>query len=145
MWVLNFIPDWFFYLLLIIGIVGIIASYLFKFIPFIYMYKTPLQITSVVVIAFSVFMIGATVNENTWKEKVAELEKKVIEAEAQAGKVTTEVVTQYVTKKEVIREKGKDIIQVIEKEVVKLNDVCKLTPDVIKIHNSSALMVENKK
>jgi hypothetical protein len=82
-------------------------------------------------------MMGAVANNNEWKQRVAELEKQVESAKAESQKVTTEVVTQFVTKREVVKEKGQNIITYVDREVVKYNNECKLPPDVIKIHNDA--------
>lgn len=137
MWILNFLPDWFFTFTLVIGILGLIATFFLKFLPPVYMYRMPIQLVSGLVIAVSTYMMGAVANNNEWKQRVAELEKQVESAKAESQKVTTEVVTQFVTKREVVKEKGQNIITYVDREVVKYNNECKLPPDVIKIHNDA--------
>jgi uncharacterized membrane protein len=137
MWILNFLPDWFFTFTLVIGILGLIATFFLKFLPPVYMYRMPIQLISGLVIAVSTYMMGAVANNNEWKQRVAELEKQVESAKAESQKVTTEVVTQFVTKREVVKEKGQNIITYVDREVVKYNNECKLPPDVIKIHNDA--------
>ena len=60
MWILNWLPDWIFYAILLLGVVGLIATYLVKFIakfiPPFYVYKTPIQVASVIMIVFGTFM-----------------------------------------------------------------------------------------
>jgi len=137
MWILNFLPDWFFSATLVIGLLGLITTFFLKFIPPIYMYRMPIQLVSAFIIALSMYMLGAVANENKWRQRVAELEKQVEETKAESQKVTTEVVTQFVTKREVVREKGKDIITYVDREIVKYNNECKLPPEIIKIHNDA--------
>jgi len=97
----------------------------------------PIQLVSGAVIAISTYMLGAVANENEWRQRVAELEKQVESAKAESQKVTTEVVTQFVTKREVVKEKGQNIITYVDREVVKYNNECKLPAEVIKIHNDA--------
>lgn len=139
MWILNFLPDWTFYVTLGIGVVGLVITYLLRFIPIpaIYMYKTPIQLVSVVVIAFSVYMMGAMANEQAWKDRVAKLEKEYAESQVKSEKVNTEVVTRYITKREVVHQKGEEIVRYIDREIVKYNEVCKLPNEIIRIHNEA--------
>ena len=138
MWVLNFLPDWFFYIGLLAGIGGLIASYLMKFIPFVYMYRTPIQIGSIVAIVLNTFMIGAAWNEQEWKKRVAEMEQKVAAAEVKSAEENVKIVTKFINKTEVIETRGEDIIKYIEKEVVKYNDRCEIPNQLIEALNSAA-------
>ena len=140
MWILHFLPDWIYYLIIGIGLVGFLVTYLLKFIPLpaIYMYKTPIQLVSLLLIAFGVYMAGAISNEQAWKDKVAKLEKEYAESQVKSEKVNTEIVTKYVTKREIIREKGEEQIRYIDREIVKYNEVCKLPKEIITLHNDAA-------
>lgn len=140
MWILNFLPNWIFYGILGIGVVGLIVTYLLRFIPIpmLYMYRTPIQLVSIALIVFGVYMAGAISNEEAWKARVAELEKEYAESQVVTEKVNTEVVTKYITKREVVHQKGEEIVRYIDREIVKYNEVCKLPAEVIKIHNDAA-------
>lgn len=89
-------------------------------------------------IAFGVYMSGVIANEQKWKDRVAELEKEYAESKIKSEKVSTEVVTKYITKREVIREKGEEQIRYIDREITKYNEVCKLPKEVITLHNEAA-------
>lgn len=140
MWVLNFLPNWIFYGILGIGVVGLMVTYLLRFIPIpmLYMYRTPIQLVSIALIVFGVYMAGAISNEEAWKARVAELEKEYAESQVVTEKINTEVVTKYITKREVVHQKGEEIVRYIDREIVKYNDVCKLPAEIIKIHNEAA-------
>lgn len=140
MWILKFLPDWIFYVLFFVGIIGLAVTYLLRFIPIpaLYIYRTPIQIFSILLVAFGTFMSGAIWNEDAWKARVAQLEKEAAEASAKAGQVTVETVTKYVDRTKVIREKGEQIVRVVDREVVKYNDVCKMPEEVVRIHNEAA-------
>ena len=61
MWLLSFLPEYFFHLLTLLGFVGALAC-LFP-IP----YKTIVQVISIAVIAFSLYIEGGISNEEEWK------------------------------------------------------------------------------
>lgn len=138
MWVLNFLPDWFFQLILLAGIAGLIASYLMKFIPFVYMYKTPIQIGSIVAIVVGTFMLGAVWNDKAWRKRVEEMEQKVAAAEAKSAEENVKIVTKLVKKTEVVRIKGEETIKYIDKEVVKYNDRCEIPNELVNALNNAA-------
>ena len=138
MWILNFLPDWIFHLILLAGIGGLIASYLMKFIPFVYMYKTPIQLVSVVAIVGSTFMIGAAWNDQAWRDRVAEMEQKVAAAEVKSVEENVKIVTKIVKKIEIVRTRGEDIIKYVDKEVVKYNDRCEIPDEFVKVLNDAA-------
>lgn len=140
MWILNILPDWLFYGMFFIGLIGVSITYMLKWIPIpaIYIYKTPIQLVSIGLITLGTFMSGAVWNQNAWLEKVHALEKKVAEAEAKSEKVNTEVVVKYVTKTQVIKEKGDDVVKYIDREIVKIDEQCKLPTEAIKAHNDAA-------
>lgn len=140
MWLLKFLPDWIFYGIFFLGIAGLVVTYTLKYIPVpaISVYKVPLQLASIALVVIGTFMTGAVWNENAWKARVAELEKQVVEVQAKSEQVNIQTVTKYVDRTKVIREKGEQIVQVIDREVVKYNDTCKLPNDVVKLHNEAA-------
>jgi hypothetical protein len=138
MWILSFLPDWIFYFILLAGIGGLVASYLMKFIPFVYVYKTPIQLVSVVAIVGSTFMIGAAWNDQVWRERVAEMEQKVAAAEVKSVEENVKIVTKIVKKTEIVRTRGEDIIKYVDKEVVKYNDRCEIPDEFVKALNDAA-------
>ena len=138
MWVLNFLPSWIFYFLLLSGIGGLIASYIMKFIPLVYVYKTPIQLTSIVVIVFATFMIGAAWNDQVWRDRVTEMEQKVAAAEVKSVEENVKIVTKIVKKTEIVRTRGEDIVKYIDKEIVKYNDKCEIPNEFIKALNDAA-------
>ena len=144
MWILNFLPDWFFYIVLLAGVGGLVTSYLMKFIPFVYMYRTPIQIGSVVAIVLGTFMIGAAWNDQEWRRRVAEMEQKVAAAEIVSNEENVKIVTKIINKTEVIKTKGEDIVKYIDREVVKYDDKfapgtqCELPKEFIQALNKAA-------
>ena len=113
MWLLDFLPDWVFYVPFFLSLFGLILSF---FAP---MYKTIIQVVCVVVLLFSVYMFGGISENKKWKDRVAELEAKVSVAENKSEIETVKVVEKVVYQKQIIKEKGAEVIKYIDKEVVK--------------------------
>jgi len=145
MWLLNFVPDIIFHAILIAGIMVFLVSFLLRFIPFFRTYGALIQFGSVILIAFGVWFEGAMSNQAEWEAKVVEMEVKVAEAQAKSEKTNTEIVTQVVEKTKVIHEKGKNIINYVDREVVKDKEVikfvenCPIPSVIVKAHNAGAL------
>jgi len=122
MWILQWLPDWIFYAIFFVGLLGLLATYVMKFIPLVNVYRTPIQAISILAIAIGTYMSGAISNEEAWQAKVKEMEAKVAAAEVKSAKENIKVVEKLVTKTEYITRRGQDIIQYVDKEVAKYDD-----------------------
>jgi hypothetical protein len=146
MWLLQWLPDWIFYAILAIGLIGFLVTYLLKFIPIpgLYMYRTPVQIISVIMIVVGVYLSGSIANEKAWQARVKELEAKLAAAEAEAAKETVKIVEKVVTQQKVIKEKGAEVIKFVDREVVKYDTKfiaggeCELPKEFIKALNEAS-------
>jgi hypothetical protein len=102
------------------------------------MYKTPIQLVSIVAIVGSMFMLGAAWNDQAWRDRVTEMEQKVAAAEVKSAEENVKIVTKFVTKIEIVRTRGEDIIKYVDNEVVKYNDRCEIPDEFVKVLNDAA-------
>jgi len=119
MWLLSFLPDWWFYALLALGLAGIFVSYLMSFIPFVSMYRNLIQATSIVAIVIGTYMSGAISNEDKWQLKIKDLELKISQSETQSAEENIKIVEKIIVKKQIVKERGEEVIKYIDREVVK--------------------------
>ena len=133
MWYLQFVHHWIFYGIFVIGVLGILFS---RFVPF--YYKTAAQAVSYIALAFSLFMIGAVKGSESLLAEISELKDKVSVAEQQSVKETVKIETKYINKTQVIRERGQDVINYIDREVVKYDSTCNIPKEFIEAHNKAA-------
>ena len=154
MWMFNLMPDWFYHLIVILSILGLIVASVLKFVPFVSTYRLPIQVISVLLLVFGVWMEGGIVNEAKWEARVKELEEKVKIAEEKSTEKNVEIQERVITQTKVVKEKGRDIIQYIDREVVKKEEVvkfienCPIPKDIIDAHNAAATLnkaIEAKK
>ena len=144
MWILQWLPNWIFYGIFFAGLLGLLATYVMKFIPFVYVYRTPIQAVSVLAIAIGTYMSGAISNEEAWQARVKEMEAKVAAAEVQSVKENIKIVEKVVKKTEYITRRGQDIIQYVDREVTKYDErfrpggQCELPKEFIKAINNAA-------
>ena len=144
MWILQWLPNWIFYGIFFAGLLGLLATYVMKFIPFVYVYRTPIQAVSVLAIVIGTYMSGEISNEESWQAKVKEMEAKVAAAEIESQKENVKVVEKIVKKTEYITRRGQDIIQYVDREVTKYDErfrpggQCELPKEFIKAINNAA-------
>jgi len=140
MWILEWLPNWIFYAILVIGLIGFLVTYLLKFIPLpvLYMYRTPIQLVSLIFVVFGVYMAGSIANNEAWEAKVKEVQSKLAEAEAQAAKETIKIVEKVVVQEKIIRQKGQDVVRFVDREVVKYDNKCEIPPPFVEALNRAA-------
>jgi hypothetical protein len=133
MWILKFLPDWIFYVILVAGFAGLFIS---KIIPSVY--RMPVQLGSLIAFVFGTFMTGAIYDNNSWVERVDEMKAKVAEAEAKGKEENVKVETKVVTKTQVIKEKAQIVRQYIDREITKYDNQCVIPQEFVKAHNDAA-------
>lgn len=144
MWILTILPDAAIHIIFGLGILGTIAGFVLGFIPFIKTYKLAIQIISLLVLVLGVYLEGGLADYKEWELRVKEMEAKVAQAEAKSANTNVEIQEKIVEKTKVIREKGRDIVQYIDKEVIKKEEVikyieiCPVPKDIIDLHNQAA-------
>lgn len=140
MWILTFFPDFLVHLVFVAGLLLFLAATFLGMIPIINQYKTPGQIVGVILLAIGIYLEGGLAYKEKQAVAVAELERKLAEANAKAEQKNTEIVTKIVKDTKVIRQKGEDVIKYIDREVVKYDDQCVIPPEVIEAHNRAATL-----
>jgi uncharacterized coiled-coil protein SlyX len=140
MWILKFLPDWIFHGIFLVGVIGFTATYLLKYIPIpmIYMYRKPIQIVSLLAIVFGTFMSGAIYDNEAWETRVKELETKVAKAEEESKSANDKIDTKVVTQTKIIKEKARQNIQYITREVTKYDNTCVIPKEFVEVHNKAA-------
>jgi hypothetical protein len=143
MWILSILPDAAIHVIFGLGILGTLAGFVLGFIPFVKTYQFAIQICSIIVLVFGVYLEGGLADYKEWELKVKEMEAKMAQAEAQSANKNIEIQEKIVEKTKVIREKGKDIIKYVDKEVIKKEEVikyienCPVPKEIIDLHNQA--------
>ena len=134
MWILQFLPNWLFYLTLLAGVAAFLVTKFIKVLP----NAQLIQLASVATVVVSTYMIGAISNNDAWLAKIKDLEVKVAEAEAKSAAANSEIVEKTVTKTQVIKQRGQDIIKYVDREVVKFDANCVIPEEFVATHNQAA-------
>lgn len=151
MWIFEWLPDAVTHIIFLVGAVGIFAGFVLTFIPFVKQYKIAIQIASLFIFALGVYLEGGLADYQEWQFKVKELEAKLAVAEEKSKTENVKIEEKIVTKTQIVKQKGKDIIQYVDREVVKNNEVIKFNENclipkvVIDAHNQAATMNQGEK
>lgn len=146
MWVLSLLPDfllgWFVNLIILAGLVGVTVSatfkYVIKYFPQIIPYRTILQVASVVLLSFGIYLKGGQVVEQKWRDRVNELEAKVAVSEQKAKDANENIKTVYVDKVKVVKEQQVVVQEKIKTVQVQIDSQCKITSETVDILNDAA-------
>lgn len=146
MWMLSLLPDWFWHVLTLAGVVAVFAAWFLKRIPFVTQYSLALKVAGTIAVLGGIWMEGGIANEAKWQAKVAELEAKVKEAQIKSDKANEDLDKALKEKTKVVKEVKVVIQERIKTVEKKIDAECKVVPEVISIHNDSARNVkgENK-
>lgn len=148
-WVLSLIPDavlnWLYWSIIAVGISGIAAGWLGKFIPFYGKYVGILKPVGIGVLVLGVWLRGGYDTEMAWRDKVAKLEEQVKISEAKSVEANTSLSKKTKEKIKVVRD-----VQIVIKERIKevekkIDADCRVDPEAISIINDAAKNVGGKK
>ena len=142
MWLLHLLPTslilWIVNIAMIGGLIGILVSFFIKFIPFINIYRTPIQIISIIIFCSGIYWYGGYTTEMLWRDEVAKMEAKVAESEEKSKKVNRVIQKVYVDRVKIVKQ---DVVVIQEKirEVSNAIDKdCKVSPEAVKLLNQAA-------
>ena len=145
MWVISFLPNWVFHLILSLGIIGTIAGFVLGFIPFVKQYKLPIQLISLLLLSLGLYLEGGLADYKEWEAKVKELEAKMLIAEEKSKVKNIEIQEKVVTKTRIVREQAQKQIEYIDRVIKEKEEVkvfiehCPIPKDIIDEHNKAAL------
>jgi hypothetical protein len=159
MFILSVLSETIIHFILLAGVVTTLAGFVFSFLPFISKYKFPIQILGILVLSLGIYLEGGLANEKEWQLKVAEMQVKIKDAEAKSAANNTQIQEVVVTKTEVVKEKGRDIIKYVDRivtqevlkevqgperekiiEVVKYIENCPVPQLILEQHNAATIL-----
>jgi energy-coupling factor transporter transmembrane protein EcfT len=142
MFILHFLPDalilWICNIVLLAGVLLTVTAFFIKRIPVINQYRIPAQVLGIALLVMGVYWRGGYAIEMEWRERVAEVEARVAAAEAASKEENIKIVTKVVTKTQVIRTRGADIVKYVDREIVKYDESCKIPKEFVDAHNKAA-------
>lgn len=168
-WLLNFIPNLFYHLLLICAILGLIGSN-FLIQKTLRQYKLPIQMLFGLILVFAIWMEGVIVRDEMCKGEAQKLQEKINDAEKKSETTNTVIQEKIVEKMKYVYMKGDTIIQKIpvpgktvevgvdmsseerekfNRKIAEYENMVKTCPTVpklaIEIHNEAATSLQKEK
>lgn len=141
-WMFSIIPDailnWIYWGIIAVGLTGVVAGWLGKWIPVYGKYAGILKPIGIAVLVLGVWLRGGYDTELAWRAKVAEAEAKVVAAEAKSKETNTVIQTQYRDKVKTVKEIQVVVQERIVKEAAKMDAECKVDAEAISILNQAA-------
>lgn len=138
MGVLNFLPDSVFYAILLIGILGIVAGFILDGIPVINRYRLPVQVVSIILTVIGVWYAGGIAKDREYRAAIADANARAKVAEEKAAAATAKIEYVFLDRVKTV----KDVQVVVQERIrdisVKVDEQCRVIPEVIDVHNQAA-------
>ena len=138
----SFVPDWLITLLvnglIIVGLVGISASWIARWIPYFNIYRGPIQVIGVICLVLGVYFKGGADVERSWRERVKDLEARVAQAEKQSAEANQKLSDQLSQNKRLTQEVKNANQAAIRANAEKINAECRVPDVAIELLNNSA-------
>jgi len=138
----NLIPDWLITWLVnglvIVGLVGISAAWIARWVPYFNMYRGPIQLIGVICLVLGVYFRGGADVEQAWRERVAKLEAQIAVAEKQSAESNKRLSDQLSQNKKLTQEVKNANQASIRANAEKINAECRVPDVAIGLHNSAS-------
>jgi preprotein translocase subunit SecF len=142
MWMMHLLPESFLifiiHALLVTGLIGMVIGFVGSKIPFVGAYATIIKIASILLFCIGVYWKGGYSVEADWRQRVAELEEKVKDAEEKSRQTNVVIETKYRNRVKTITETRERVVEKIKEREKVINAKCELDPSVISILNEAA-------
>jgi hypothetical protein len=143
MWFFSFIPDsvliYLLGVMIVAGGAGMFISKFVRFLPAIGIYSLPIKLVSTVVFLAGIYFMGGYGNEMSWRAKVEAMKQEIALKEEQSKEVTTQVVTKYVDRVKIVKEKSDEQIKTIPILISKdSDDKCVVPTGFSVLHDAAA-------
>lgn len=138
MWILNFLPDWFFHAALLLGVLAIIASMFLKQFPMIKRYQTPLWLLGLILCIAGVWYSGGIAKDREYQQRISELQVQIAQAEKRAAEANARVEYVYRDRVKVVEKIRYKVISAIRESSGELDARCEVIPEAVDILNQAA-------
>lgn len=115
-----------------------LSSYFLAQLPQLKLYKLPIKIVGLLLVAISIFIFGLQHADSRWQQAAQELQAKVHVAEAESKTANAQIETKVVTRTQVVKQKGETVVRYIDRETVKIDERCVIPPEFVSAHNQAA-------
>jgi preprotein translocase subunit SecF len=138
----SVIPDWLITVLvnglIIVGLVGISASWIARWVPYFNLYRGPIQLIGIACLVLGVYFKGGADVERSWRERIQELEAQIAVAEKQSTEANKRLSDQLQQNKKLTQEVKNANQASIRANAEKINAECRVPDVAIELLNSAS-------
>jgi preprotein translocase subunit SecF len=138
----SLIPDWLITVvvngLIVVGLIGISAAWIARWVPYFSMYRGPIQAIGVICLVLGVYFKGGADVERSWRERVKDLEARVSVAEKQSADANKKLSDQLSQNKKLTQEVKNANQASIRVNAEKINAECRVPDVAIELLNSAS-------
>ena len=135
LWLFEYIPTFFMYVGIAVGLLLYFFAEVASIAKVSYLTSTLVRIVGVFLVVFSIFLLGVSISDKVFKTEIDKKNQEIAQIKKQAKEITKQVVTEYVYKDRIIKEKGDEIVKYV---TTKNDSDCSLHNSTIELLNSSA-------
>lgn len=137
-WLIGLVPDSAFYAMFFLGLLGIIASIFLRNIPIVNKYHNPIFLLGLLLTVVGIWFAGGISKDREYREKIADLQVKVAEAEKRASEASAQIEYVYRDRVKVVEKVKYEVVGTIRKYEGELDANCQISPKAVDILNQSA-------
>ena len=138
----SLIPTWLITILvnglIVVGVVGISAAWIARFVPYFNMYRGPIQVIGIICLVLGVYFKGGADVERSWRERVKELEARVAVAEQQSAEANKKLSNQLNQNKRLTQEVKNANQAAVRANASKIDAECRVPDVAIELLNRSS-------
>lgn len=135
MWLLNFLPEYFFHAIVTLGLTGVLICAA----PLPFPFKGYINLVCVALLSFGLYTEGGLAERKAWNEKVEAQKVEIERLKRESEEATGRVVIKYIDRYTVVTEKADEIIRQVPIYITEKADAsCTVTNGFVMLHDSAA-------
>ena len=139
------LTHWIVNLMLLAGAVGLLASWIGRWIPFFDAYARLLKPIGIVLLLCGVYFKGGEATNDAWRNRIADLEAKIAVAESKSKDANIKLADAVKERNQAIQESKTAVQNKLKDAAVKIDAECRLDPAAVEILNESARDIRKAK
>lgn len=124
--------------MLFTGVVATAAGFVAHRIPGLWQFQLGFKIAGIALLVLGVYFRGGLAVEQQWRERVAEVEARLAQAEKAAAEANAKIDARAQKQVTAIRNRQVVVKQYIDREIVKYDSQCVIPQPFVRAHNNAA-------
>jgi len=138
MWLLNFVPDFVFHLILLVGVLGLLAGFVLDKIPFIETNAKTIQLIAIILTVIGVWFEGGIARDEAYQKEISAMQVQVAQAETESADANLKLIEALKKNELILKDKHNASRNVVNQVVSKYDGQCNLSNAFIRLHDSAS-------